>query len=277
MAFPDVWRGVVDDAAVFPPGDAPLPEAVTAYVERDGAWWSDLVGSFVVTDVAIPDIAASVPVSVVVTGGAGAIAGALRLAGKSEVTADRPGDRAARPRRPRRQRPPGGGRGRRRPVRGAARRRRARVRRAATDRREPRLARGRRRGGRGRAAAEVPHRRARGRPVPHVRDAGRLDRRGAGPRDAVQVHGRPAPRRRPPRPRDRLRHHGFLNVLLATRQAFDGASTAEVATLLSDHYPNDLVALARSATANWPARAGGSRPSGAATSASRSMTWSASA
>ena len=40
-------------------------------------------------------------------------------------------------------------------------------------------------------------------------------------------------------------HHGFLNVLLATRQAFDGASTAEVATLLADHYPNDLVALAR--------------------------------
>jgi hypothetical protein len=42
-------------------------------------------------------------------------------------------------------------------------------------------------------------------------------------------------------------HHGFLNVLLATRQAFDGASRSEVATLLADHYPNDLVALARTA------------------------------
>jgi hypothetical protein len=40
-------------------------------------------------------------------------------------------------------------------------------------------------------------------------------------------------------------HHGFLNVLLATRQAFDGATQADVATLLGDHYPNDLVALAR--------------------------------
>jgi hypothetical protein len=40
-------------------------------------------------------------------------------------------------------------------------------------------------------------------------------------------------------------HHGFLNVLLATRQAFDGATTAEVARLLADRYPNDLVALAR--------------------------------
>jgi hypothetical protein len=41
-------------------------------------------------------------------------------------------------------------------------------------------------------------------------------------------------------------HHGFLNVLLSTRQAFDGASPYEVATLLGDQYPNDLVALARS-------------------------------
>jgi hypothetical protein len=40
-------------------------------------------------------------------------------------------------------------------------------------------------------------------------------------------------------------HHGFLNVLLATRRAFDGGSVAEVAEVLDDHYPNDLVALAR--------------------------------
>ena len=32
--LPEALRGLVDDAAVFPPGDAPLPEALTAYVER---------------------------------------------------------------------------------------------------------------------------------------------------------------------------------------------------------------------------------------------------
>ena len=70
-------------------------------------------------------------------------------------------------------------------------------------------------------------------------------------------------------------HHGFLNVLLATRQAFDGATQAEVATLLADHYPNDLVALARSnSRATWPARAAGSPRSAAARSGSRSTTWS---
>ena len=34
--LPDAWRGLVDDAAVFPPGDAPLPDALAAYVDRAG-------------------------------------------------------------------------------------------------------------------------------------------------------------------------------------------------------------------------------------------------
>ena len=80
--LPDAWRGLVDDAAVFPPGDAPLPEALTAYVGRREEWCADLVGSFVVTDTALPDVTEDVPVSVVVTGGAGAIGGALGYAAK---------------------------------------------------------------------------------------------------------------------------------------------------------------------------------------------------
>ena len=40
-------------------------------------------------------------------------------------------------------------------------------------------------------------------------------------------------------------HLGFLNVLLATRVAFDGGSREEVAQVLDDHYANDLVAMAR--------------------------------
>ena len=65
-----------------------------------------------------------------------------------------------------------------------------------------RLARGRRRGGRRRAAPEVPHRRrsrpTASRPPPAL---AALDRRGARPRDAVQVHRRAAPRGAAPRPR----------------------------------------------------------------------------
>ena len=40
-------------------------------------------------------------------------------------------------------------------------------------------------------------------------------------------------------------HLGFLNVLLATRVAFDGGTRDEVVQVLDDHYANDLVAMAR--------------------------------
>ena len=84
----------MDDAAIFPPGDAPLPEAVPAHREHRSSAYADLVGSFVISDVRIPDLLevirsaaareraeAPLAVSVVVTGGAGAIEPAVRWAG----------------------------------------------------------------------------------------------------------------------------------------------------------------------------------------------------
>ena len=82
QSLPDVFSGLVDDAAIFPPGDAPLPEAVAAYASRADEWYADLVGSFVVTDVKVPDVDTRIPLSIVVTGGAGAIGPALHLAGR---------------------------------------------------------------------------------------------------------------------------------------------------------------------------------------------------
>ena len=247
MAFPDVWRGLVDDAAVFPPGNAPLPEAVSAYVERDGAWWTDLVGSFVVTDVAIPDIAAPVPVSVVVTGGAGAIAGALRLAAKSEVTvagletALRDPDDLA----------------------GNARR----VVAAVDDARSAGLL-----ADDVHVYVELPQTEASPAWLAAADVVAEAELRLKFRTGGLEADRFPTPatlagwidaaldRETPFKCTAGLHHavahddhetgfahHGFLNVLLATRQAFDGATTAEVATLLSDHYPNDLVALARAA------------------------------
>ena len=74
------WVGLVDDAAIFPPGDSPLSDAVATYSSRRDEWYADLVGSFVVKDVDVPNVGAPLPLSVVVTGGAGAIAGAAKLA-----------------------------------------------------------------------------------------------------------------------------------------------------------------------------------------------------
>jgi hypothetical protein len=245
--LPDAYRGLVDDAAVFPPGDAPLPEALTAYVERRDEWYADLVASFVVTDTALPEVEADVPVSIVVTGGAGGIAGPLGYAAKKgkqvagvEIALrdldDLPGN---------------------------ARRVVAAVEAAR---------------GQGAVADDVPvfvelpqsdataswlaaadvvaesELRLKFRtggleadrfPTPEQLaswiDAA-LDRETpfkctAGLHHAIahRDHETGFP------------HHGFLNVLLATRRAFDGAPVGEVASLLADHYPNDLVALARQA------------------------------
>jgi hypothetical protein len=83
-AVPPTWSGFFDDAAVFPPGDAELPEAVQSFRSRRDEWYAALVASLVVTDERVPAVAAEeIPLSIVVTGGAGAVAGALRLAARA--------------------------------------------------------------------------------------------------------------------------------------------------------------------------------------------------
>ncbi len=79
----DPWRGLVDDAAIFPPGDAPLHDATAAHAARAGEWWADLVGTFVLRDTDLPLVRGfGAPLSVVVTGGAGQLAGPLGAAAR---------------------------------------------------------------------------------------------------------------------------------------------------------------------------------------------------
>ena len=80
--WPETFAALVDDAAVFPPGNADLADALAAYADRADAWWSDLVGSFVITDTALGSVPAGVPVSVVLTTGAGAVEGVAALAAR---------------------------------------------------------------------------------------------------------------------------------------------------------------------------------------------------
>ncbi|GAB2447714.1 hypothetical protein GCM10027062_31750 [Nocardioides hungaricus] len=76
-------RGLVDDAAIFPPGDAPLAAAATDHRARRSEPYADLVGTFVVRDTDLPALpgltATPLALSVVVTGGAGNIAGLAAL------------------------------------------------------------------------------------------------------------------------------------------------------------------------------------------------------
>ena len=45
---PVLLRGLIDDAAVFPPGNAPLPDAVRAHADHRRSWYSEMVGPLLV-------------------------------------------------------------------------------------------------------------------------------------------------------------------------------------------------------------------------------------
>ena len=102
-AVPPVLVGLLDDAATFPPDNAAMADAAAAHAEHRRAWYADLVGPFVVSDQRLPELAGvlrdhepvadspesdapAVPlaVSVVVSGGAGALEPALGWADRAE-------------------------------------------------------------------------------------------------------------------------------------------------------------------------------------------------
>lgn len=77
----------MDDAAIFPPGDAPLHEATAAYAARSAEDGAELVGTFVLKDTDLPLVRGfGGPLSVVVTGGAGQLAGPVGLCAKLGLT-----------------------------------------------------------------------------------------------------------------------------------------------------------------------------------------------
>lgn len=81
--------GFVDDAAIFPPGNAPLSRAVEAHRQHRAAWYADVVGPFLCSDARLPelhrlveraDAGAEITLGIVVRGGAGAVQPALAWA-----------------------------------------------------------------------------------------------------------------------------------------------------------------------------------------------------
>ena len=92
--IPAAFAGLVDDAAVFPPGNAPLDDALRAHREHRGAPYADLVGPLVVADAHLPDLltlsstegaGSRTAVVVVVSGGAGALEGTARWATRDSL------------------------------------------------------------------------------------------------------------------------------------------------------------------------------------------------
>ncbi|HEY3482686.1 MAG TPA: hypothetical protein VGL02_27690 [Streptomyces sp.] len=85
--IPALFAGLCDDAAVFPPGLAPLPDALTAHDVHEKAWYADLVGPLVLTAPALDALAdllgardTPLPVAVTLPGGPAQLAGVLDAA-----------------------------------------------------------------------------------------------------------------------------------------------------------------------------------------------------
>jgi hypothetical protein len=85
-------HGLVDDASIFPPGNLPLERAVAEHREHQASEYADLLGGFVISDLKVADlidvldeaspdvelVETPLAVNLVVTGGAGAIEPAVR-------------------------------------------------------------------------------------------------------------------------------------------------------------------------------------------------------
>jgi hypothetical protein len=89
QTIPLPYRTIVDDAAIFPPGDTPLPEALSRHREHRKAPYAGLVGGFVVSDTVLSELSSllredgdePLPTIVVVRGGVGAVEPAVRWVG----------------------------------------------------------------------------------------------------------------------------------------------------------------------------------------------------
>jgi hypothetical protein len=56
VSIPAFLNSFVDDAAIFPPGNAPLEQAVADHFDHRDEEYADLVGGFVISDVKVADL-----------------------------------------------------------------------------------------------------------------------------------------------------------------------------------------------------------------------------
>jgi hypothetical protein len=91
---PAEYAALVDDAALLPPASTPLEQAVRAHREHLASPYAGLVGTFVVADTLLPALIEllgrdpqeePLPVTVVVSGGAGALEPAARWADRASA------------------------------------------------------------------------------------------------------------------------------------------------------------------------------------------------
>jgi hypothetical protein len=90
----EALTGLVDDAAIFPPAEATMTDALRGHGEHRGAWYAPLVGGFVCSDTRLPDLQNALDatstqqdrlyVNLTISGGAGAVEPALTWLGRDQ-------------------------------------------------------------------------------------------------------------------------------------------------------------------------------------------------
>ncbi|HEY9379419.1 MAG TPA: hypothetical protein VIQ02_20255, partial [Jiangellaceae bacterium] len=77
MSTAALFTGLIDDAALFPPGNAPMPVAMHDHSGHRAAWYAPLVGPFLCPASRLDELAAQVatpiPVRLVIDTGAGGV------------------------------------------------------------------------------------------------------------------------------------------------------------------------------------------------------------
>src|SRR4051794_26807891 len=64
-AVPTAFVGLLDDAAVFPPGNAPLLDAVAAHREHRVSWYAPMVGPLLLPPEDVDAVPADIAIGVV--------------------------------------------------------------------------------------------------------------------------------------------------------------------------------------------------------------------
>ncbi|TNC24340.1 hypothetical protein FG385_18115 [Amycolatopsis alkalitolerans] len=87
--IPALFKGLLDDAAVFPPGSMPLADAVPAHARHLAAPYADIVGPFVLAAPMLAELGdADVALAVTAPGGPAQVPGVLALAGNRLTALD---------------------------------------------------------------------------------------------------------------------------------------------------------------------------------------------
>jgi hypothetical protein len=83
--IPLLFAGLCDDAAMFPPGNAPAEQAVAGHREHRSAWYRELAGPFLAAPKQLPEVLKAaraaevlIPLVLVVSEGPGALGAAVR-------------------------------------------------------------------------------------------------------------------------------------------------------------------------------------------------------